>query len=162
MCWLLLFPWPTHGEQYKGMHTNTDTCTRIRKPVEGSLFFPRVHWCFLGWGRMLSGEDCVCQYLFCVILCCLKHDSYKEIMSCTVFIWQELQPAFTQLSRKCYSLMSWGISRSIIDLIIYSVYSQYVSIMSTMTRVGWNNITHVVVCVQLILFSYSLQYVVIH
>lgn len=70
------------------IHTNADkeTRTHVYTCLWMLVFYPRVHWCLLGWGRMLRGEGCVCQYLFCVMLCCLKHDPCEEIMSCTVVI----------------------------------------------------------------------------
>lgn len=63
------------------------THAHIHTPVNG-LLVSQSALAFFGDGADCGqGEGCVYQYLFCVIVCCLKHDPYKEIMSCNVFIW---------------------------------------------------------------------------
>lgn len=57
-------------------HPNIDTCEHM--PVNDALVFQGALVLLLGWGIFVWAVT-TDLYLFCVLVCCLKHDSYKEI-----------------------------------------------------------------------------------
>lgn len=76
VCWLLLFPWPTHEEQYKGIHVHTKTQTR----KHAHTYTHACGWCSFipgGTGVFWDGAECcqgkavfaaICSVLFCAVL----------------------------------------------------------------------------------------------
>lgn len=76
---------------------STHTHLHIHMPVNGSLISQSTLVFFWDWVDYCQGKGCVYQYFFCVIVCRLKHDPYKEIISCNVFIWGRQRPVFIQL-----------------------------------------------------------------
>lgn len=127
----LTYTWRTI-EEYKGMHTNMATLTHVYTSPWNLSFFP-----IFG-----DGAECSQGKVVYVSIC--------SVLSCVVLNMTHVKRLWVALSlfeRDCrvLSLNYWenvthlclGECRGpIIDLIIYSVDSQYVSIMSNMT---WNN-----------------------
>lgn len=130
------------------MENNTKACTQTQTHAHmytqacGRLsFIPECTGVFWDWAECCQGKAVyvsICSVLFCAVL----------NMTHIKRLWVVL----SLFERSC-SLLSLNYWENvthlclgqylglIIDFIIYSIYSQYISIMSTMTRVGWNNIT---------------------